>query len=217
MVQLSNYEFDITRELFSIALANAADAFSKYAGEKVIFKDYSIEIFSKEQQDETLRRLQQKHYYTLNTEIKGALHGKTYLLFQHEEIKKVFQIFAQPPVSLVEQAGQLTDIQKDILLELDNIISAAVVTQVANFTELFIYGDIPRFSYSSQQELIDRFRKDFEAFGHVLNIQTQLQTYSTNLNPMFICFMDDEFLTKMKHMIHSRGNAMLQKRLKRRY
>lgn len=216
MVQLTPYEFDITRELFSIALANAADAFSKYAGEKVMIKDYSIEIFDKAQQDETIKRLQDTHFYALTTEIKGALHGKTYLLFQHEEIKKVFQIFAQPPVSIVEKEGEITDIQKDILLELDNIISAAVVTQVANFTELFIYGDIPRFSYSSAEQIGELFKKDFDTFGHVLNIRTQLQSYNTNLNPLFICFMDDEFLNTMKQMINVKGNSILQKQLKRR-
>ncbi|WP_038032885.1 chemotaxis protein CheC [Thermonema rossianum] len=216
MVQLTPYEFDITRELFSIALANAADAFSKYAGEKVMIKDYSIEIFDKEQQDETIKRLQDEHFYTLTTEIKGALHGKTYLLFQHEEIKKVFQIFAQPPVSIVEKEGEITDIQKDILLELDNIISAAVVTQVANFTDLFIYGDIPRFSYLPAQQLSEQFKADFATFGHVLNIRTQLQSYNTNLNPLFICFMDDDFLNTMKQMIKAKGNNILQKRLKRR-
>ncbi|MGD1843350.1 MAG: chemotaxis protein CheC [Thermonemataceae bacterium] len=211
MQQLSNYEFDITKELFSISLANAADAFSKMANEKVLLQGFEAKFIEMDDLNAIVKQFSEEKVYILRTEIKGKLRGRTYLLFHQKDIQTIFKIFAPPAVHEMAADGQLTDIQQDILLELDNILSAAMVTQLSNFLDIFIYGDIPKYSYFNNQKLTNLFAKDMKAFESILHIQTSLQSFHTNMSPAFFCFFEENFITITKDIIQNKKEKVLLK------
>ena len=47
MKAFSEFELEVTKELLNIALANAADSFSKMANERVLFKGYDLTLLEK--------------------------------------------------------------------------------------------------------------------------------------------------------------------------
>ncbi len=211
MAVLNDYEFDITRELFSIALANAADAFSKMSNEKVMLKGFEAHFIEGENIPALVASFASDEFYVLGTEIKGKMRGKTYFLLQRQDIQTLFKIFAPPAVHQIASDGQLSDIQQDILLELDNILSAAVVTQIANFLEVFIYGDIPKYHLKAAASLQTQLLQDVGSLRTVMHIRTQFQSYHTNMSPSFLCFFEDELVAVIREMIATKQDKILQK------
>jgi chemotaxis protein CheY-P-specific phosphatase CheC len=206
---LTPYEFDITRELISIALANAADSFSKMANEKILIEQYRLEILEKTQVDKLLDGTADDYFYVLTTEIKGKLTGKSYLLFNPADARKVFRLFTPGHETL--DGGNLNDFQQAILLELDNIISAAMVTQLSNFLGLFTYGDVPRLEYLATGQVHENFRRDVRNYDVILSVHARLQSYKTNMSPTFTCFFTREFISAVKLLVETRKHLSLLK------
>ena len=138
-MRLSEYELDITKELVSIALANAADAFSKMASERVLVQQFELTIGSPDARTVLPDGLQGS-LHVLTTEVKGNLEGKSYLIFNQSDTKRICQVFApKQPAYTGEGLGEL---EEALLLELDNILSGTVITQLSNCLDTFIYDGV---------------------------------------------------------------------------
>lgn len=209
MSLLTAYELDITKELISIALANAADSFSKMANEKVLIREYNLSVLKKEEVGKAFINEHDPHWYVLTTDIVGKLEGKSYLLFNQQDAEKVFDMFTPGQVST---NGRLSELQEAILLELDNIITASMVTQLSNFLNIATYGDVPNLKHLSRQETLGYFERDVEHFDVILNIQARFQSYQSNMMPSFICFFKSEFLEAIKHLIATDKHLSLLKK-----
>src|SRR4028118_1134973 len=111
-MRLSEYELDITKELISIALANAADAFSKMAGEKVLVNQFNLTIAPPESKP-LLPEASQEPLHILTTAVKGSLEGKSYLIFDADDTHRIFKVFA--PGKEVAADGSLNELQQALL------------------------------------------------------------------------------------------------------
>ncbi len=87
-MRLSDYELDITKELISIALANAADAFSKMAGEKVLVNQFDLTLGAPHAKA-VLPEGFEDALHVLTTDVKGTLEGKSYLVFNQSDTKRI--------------------------------------------------------------------------------------------------------------------------------
>jgi chemotaxis protein CheY-P-specific phosphatase CheC len=210
MPLLSSYELDITKELMSIALANAADSFSKMANEKVMIRDYDLQILEKTQWNPELLNSNDTDWYVLTTDVIGKLTGKSYLLLNQNDAQKIFRIFT--PSQAETQSGDLTELQEAVLLELDNIITAAMVTQLSNFLSLATYGDIPNLKYLTRTGTLNYLNSDVKHYDVIINVRARFQSYETNMSPTFICFFKSEFLAAIKQMIAVKSHLSLVKR-----
>lgn len=209
MSLLNAYELDITKELLSIALANAADSFSKMANEKVLIREYNLSVLKKEELANAFINEHDPDWYVLTTDIVGKLEGKSYLLFNQVDADKIFDMFTPGQIS---KPGQLSELQEGILLELDNIITASMVTQLSNFLSLATHGDVPNLKHLSRQDVLAYFKQDVEDFDVILNIRARFQSYQSNMKPSFVCFFKSEFLLAIKHMIATDKHLSLLKK-----
>jgi chemotaxis protein CheY-P-specific phosphatase CheC len=209
-MELSGYEFDITRELISIALSNAADSFSKMANEKVLIQGFDVNVLNQQELSDVTQHLTSPIQYLLKTEIKGRVIGKSFLIFSTEEVQKVFDIFAPGmPGPAVE--GELDEFQKAILLEFDNIICATVVTQLSNILSLFAYGDVPEIHVVPQNKVFDLLKSELTDFETILNVRAKFKTYNSQMTPSFVFFFKSTFLQAVKDLISQKqGNSLLK-------
>lgn len=208
MPHLSEIEFDITRELISIALANSADAFSKMANEKVLITDFSLSFIESQQLSKLIPNTTE-NIHVLTTHVKGKLDGKSYLLFTDSDVKKVFNVFLGR--NNYQENEKLDELQQAILLELDNILSAAMVTQISNFLALFCYGDVPHIETCNAESLQQKCLNETQHFDVTIGIQAQFKTYHTNMNPTFIWFFTSDFITAIKNLINNKPRMSLLK------
>lgn len=209
-MELSKYEFDITKELISIALSNAADSFSKMANEKVLIQGFDVSILESNELFDLTLNLNSPKQYVLKTEIKGRVIGKSFLIFSTDEIRKVFDIFA-PGMPEPVAGSELDEFQKAILLEFDNIICAAVVTQISNILSLFAYGDVPEINVVKQTEVFEMLKKELTDFETILNVKARFKTYNSQMSPSFIFYFKSNFLQAIKDLISlKQGNSLVK-------
>ena len=115
----------------------------------------------------------------LCTELKGDLKGISFWGLSLENIECVQNIAAQ-------KLGMPTPIdnpemKEAIMLEVDNILSAAMITQLANKMQLNIYGDVPKIMSKS----VDRIYSPFFAETQPLAVATNLVGVNNNFRATF--------------------------------
>jgi chemotaxis protein CheY-P-specific phosphatase CheC len=214
MKAFSEFELEVTKELLNIALANAADSFSKMANERVLFKGYDLTLLEKSGLETLLTEVEDKGLYVLTTEIKGKLTGICYLVFDTKDAEGVFPIFA-PNNASIEEGGKLSEFQEAILLEVDNILSAAMVTQLSNFLDLFVYGDVPNLKCLNKEQLVEILRNDHDMYYEVaLNLKAKLETSKSNVSPIFIWFFKNDFVDAVKNVVEIKKEGVLLKKSK---
>ncbi len=209
IMRLSEYELDITKELISTALANAADAFSKMAGEKVLVNQFNL-IIAPPESSPLLPDASQEPLHILTTDVKGTIEGTSYLVFDAADTRRIFKVFA--PGKEVAADGSLDELQQALLLELDNILSAAVITQLSNFLDIYIYGDVPGLRTMNCADALSCFGRETGHFDVFFHIQARFKSYQTNLQPVFIWFFKSDFLPAIRRLVENKQQLSLLKK-----
>jgi chemotaxis protein CheY-P-specific phosphatase CheC len=205
---LTEFELEITKEIINISLANSADAFSRMAMETVEIGEFMVEPIDKEQLLESVGTLKES-MVVLTTEVKGNLKGKSYLIFNNEDLLNVIRIFSKQEIDALE--GGLTEFQKAILLELDNIVSAAMVTQLSNILEIFIYGDVPHLHILTNEDPKTLFNPDIERYTVGLKVHAKFKTVGSHIAPSFVWLFKDDFIVAIQDLIKRKKHLALVK------
>jgi len=77
------------------------------------------------------------HKTIIQTKIIGELSGDSYLMLTAEEIDVICNLSRKA-------FGGVSVPDELVLSEIDNILSAAVITEISNVLKIRIYGDVPR-------------------------------------------------------------------------
>ena len=111
----------------------------------------------------------------------GDISGKSYLIFNQEETEEVFRVLQTSVVN--------NDLKDAFLKEIDNIISASVISELANALGIEIYGDVPHLAKVSGPELEDFIRTELNTHDSqsviVCNASFQFENHE-KVNPHFI-------------------------------
>ncbi|AKD05835.1 hypothetical protein PKOR_19405 [Pontibacter korlensis] len=138
--QISELERDIIKEILNIGLARAADSFAAIAKDKVLLKVPDIQLIEVKELLELVAQYEDTHVI-IQSDIKGDFNGATLMLFSDDHIVRLSEVC----LSMVDvQKGELSVMQESLLLEISNIITGALVTQLANILKANIYGSPPK-------------------------------------------------------------------------
>jgi len=128
------------RESYLIHVMNdgfskAAASFSRLVNRQVrIINSQSVLI--RHEDDFSCISEEQGDLYVLITQIIGDVTGKSFLIFNEEESNEIFSLMKMPAAN--------TALHEAFLMELDNIISASVISEISNKLEVDVYGDVPQ-------------------------------------------------------------------------
>lgn len=132
---MTSLEKDILKELMNIILAKAADSFAKISKEEVLINVPELkEAESKTALEELL--IQNNVEVLIQSEIKGDIYAHTLLLFSDEHMDKVESVF-------FKRIQPSKKMRESLLLEWSNILTGTMVTHLANFLKVNIYGSVP--------------------------------------------------------------------------
>jgi chemotaxis protein CheY-P-specific phosphatase CheC len=137
-----------SRENFIIHIMNngftrAAHSFSSLIGKPVritsspsvlIRHDSDFVCFSEEKGD----------LIVLTTQIIGSITGKSFLIFSEEESREIFK-----------SLNGNDHLKEAFLMEIDNIISASVISELSNGLAIEVYGDVPQLIRMHSRQLQD--------------------------------------------------------------
>lgn len=121
--------------LMNLGFGRAAGSFSKFIGKPVKITN-TKSILIRHDDDFSYISEEEGNLYVLVTQIVGNLYGKSYLIFNETECNDISQLISG-------DSGVTEKMKEAILMELDNIISASVITELSDNLKLDIYGDVP--------------------------------------------------------------------------
>ena len=191
---LTKDEAKLAEHLTSIGLAHAASAFSMLTNDRVTFKKmgFNSRDFLKEEPKGGLPM------QMLFTPFIGDVLFDSYLIVSHQDGLKIAEsIMPGMPVG--------EDMVKAVLLELDNIISAAVATKYANLLQRNIAGDVPRTYRKSYAELKQHLTERAEKFDSCYSCNTRFKLVHTKAEAEYVFFFQEGFEMMLAELAGVKG------------
>ncbi|WP_232341357.1 chemotaxis protein CheC [Hymenobacter ginkgonis] len=136
---MNELERDIIREILNIGLARAADSFAVIAQERVMLEVPNLDLLPSTDIISRVRDYQSR-YVAIQSDIRGDFNGSTFMFFSGQHIQRLSRVCLRMQVS---ESLVLDELQQSLLLEISNIITGALVTQLANILKANIYGAPP--------------------------------------------------------------------------
>lgn len=199
MYEISYEEKAIASALLNKGYKKAAQSFSKMARQEVKIIPSSLSV--SHDNIEVLNLLKKDEELVLiTTDIIGDLQGKSYLLFNQSECEAIFRACLQIQDSKIVQLIEA----ETFLKELDNILSATVITEFSNYLDVMIYGDVPILSKTNVMAIKDKIINDYATDGKESYFVTSNARFvfenDTELQPQFIWKLTEEFMEKIKEV-----------------
>ena len=138
-VSMTELERDIIREILNIGLARAADSFAVIAKERVLLEVPSIDLLVSEDIMVKVRDYQARNV-TIQSDIRGDFNGTTLMFFSGQHVQRLSRVCLRYDST---ETLEVNELQESLLLEISNIITGALVTQLANILKANIYGAPP--------------------------------------------------------------------------
>jgi len=154
MLELNPKEVQLAREIISQGLVKAAESLSFFMNETITLQEFDQEKHLSSPPPE-INKKDQTNIQLLITKVIGELNGLCCLIFSEEEANQLRQS-ALPP-EILNSPEMMAEMSDGILLEVDNIISASVITQFSNILKVKIHGGVPalrKVNYSELEEFI---------------------------------------------------------------
>ena len=154
MLELKPKELELARDIISQGLVKAAESLSFFMNETITLQEFDQEKQLSSPPPE-INKKDQTNIQLLITKVIGELNGVCCLIFSEEEANQLRQS-ALPP-EILNSPEMMAEMSDGILLEVDNIISASVITQFSNILKVKIHGGVPnlkKVTFNEMEEYI---------------------------------------------------------------
>ena len=211
-MKLSKVELDLTKELVNIGLAKAADSLSFFIKNTVMLKGLDVSIRALSEID-SLSTKKEETLHLLTTSLKGDVKGVCFFILDNQDVDKVLEVSIPKSINLNSVEGR--KMKQEFLLELDNIISAAVITQFANFLKERMFGHVPKYDLVNQDDLNNVLKNEIDFDGYLLYFKVNFITENNELNPEFVWVLDESFIQKIIQVAKEEKQRVLTKQKSR--
>ena len=198
-LSMTDLERDIIREILNIGLARAADSFAIIAKERVLLEVPNIDLLMS---DDILRKVReyQARHVPIQSDIRGDFNGTTLMFFSGQHIKRLSRVCLrmQTDESLV-----LNELQESLLLEISNIITGALVTQLANILKANIYGAPPTAPHGDIADTMQKLLPEQMLQPLIFSVITQFSDKDNTVELPLMLFFDRVTFQKILEIIRS--------------
>lgn len=182
--------------IIAAGLTKAAESLSFFMKEKITLHETDFSISDNFQSVATTN---QQVSYVLSTELRGSLKGVCYLVFTEDESNELCRV-ALPP-QIFNDPGKLAGMKEPLLLEIDNILSASVITQLANELQAKVYGDVPSMKTMSSTELTELISKQLIPNKLIMGFQTEFMSSKSHFHPSFYWILEPNFMQSVQNTL----------------
>lgn len=207
-IDISGVEKDILKEIINIGVARAADSFAVIANEKVLLRVPQVEVIEIYQATKLADNLA-GYKWVVQSDITGDIVGKTFMFLSADHQMHLIEICLKKSKEEVENAGD--EMIESLFMEISNILTGSMVTQLANLLSLRLYGSPPNRPSHEISQTVKNVVYDFPLNKPLLfTIKTQFINKNTMVEfPMVIVFdMDtlEKILNIIRNRIKEKGN-----------
>ena len=182
----------ILKDAFESGYSNAARSFSQMMKDKIYFNNFHIsscKLDAIDLPDQVYIKRQNEAKILLTTEIFGDLTGRSYFLLTERE----FDLLTS---SIPESADPTLNFKQEFIKEVDNILTASVITKLANELNQKMYGDVPLLIERACGRMDDIIFDDFSEHADEIYINSTFFSSSNypDISPLFIWVMNSNTL-----------------------
>jgi chemotaxis protein CheY-P-specific phosphatase CheC len=178
--------------VFQLGFANAAQSFALMTNKKALFNNFHHGHldFSAPVLDETYQQYNQKPRILITTEVFGDVIGKSYLFLSEKDYELLTHSIP----------NGVSNLKEEFTKELDNILSAAVITKLSNQLKKKMYGDVPVMIGRVTSRLEDTICDDFveQADGVYINSVFFSFENQPEVCPLFVWVFEKSLVDQYK-------------------
>ena len=187
----SEQELNLISDVTHIALGNAGSAMAKMVRDEFLIKGVEIKAENPENHFKLLD--QNEKYHMLFTEVVGDLSAATYLLISPEVENILCDVLL--PGSMLGRA----EMREATMLEIDNIVIAAMVTKFSEILGQNIHGDVPAYQQKARTEVESEISHKLAEMDACVSFRGRITTFYKGISIEFICFFDDSIVNAIKN------------------
>lgn len=197
---MSELERDIIREILNIGLARAADSFAVIAQERVMLEVPNLDLLPSSSIIERVREYQSS-YIAIQSDIRGDFNGSTFMFFSGQHVQRLSRVCLRMSVP---DSLKLDELQESLLLEISNIITGALVTQLANILKANIYGAPPMAPTGDLGAALHALMPDQDALQPLIfSVITQFSDKENSVELPLMLFFDRATFEKILDIIRT--------------
>ena len=196
---MTELERDIIREILNIGLARAADSFAVIAKERVLLEVPSIDLLMSEDIMTKLRDYQARNV-TIQSDIRGDFNGTTLMFFSGQHVQRLSRVCLRYDST---ETLEVNELQESLLLEISNIITGALVTQLANILKANIYGAPPTAPRGDIAESMQSLLPSQQLQPLIFSVITQFSDRDNMVELPLMLFFDRVTFEKILEIIRS--------------
>jgi chemotaxis protein CheY-P-specific phosphatase CheC len=182
----------ILKSAFESGYSNAARSFSQMMKDKIYFNNFHISSYKLDAidlQDQVYIKRQNEPKILLTTEIFGEITGRSYFLLTERE----FDLLTS---NIPQSMDPTLNFKQEFIKEVDNILTASVITELANELNQKMYGDVPVLIERANGRIEDIIFDDFSEQDDEIYINSSFFSSSNcpSISPLFIWAMNSNTL-----------------------
>ena len=196
---MTDLERDIIREILNIGLARAADSFAVIAQDRVLLEVPNIDLLMSDDILRKVREYQAKHV-PIQSDIRGDFNGTTLMFFSGQHVQRLSRVCLRMAAS---ESLDVNELQESLLLEISNIITGALVTQLANILKANIYGAPPVAPRGDIASTMQNLLPELQLQPLIFSVITQFSDKDNMVELPLMLFFDRETFQKILEIIRS--------------
>lgn len=197
-LHMTELERDIIREILNIGLARAADSFAVIAQEKVLLEVPNLDLVTADRIIDMVRQYESSHRI-IQSDIRGDFNGTTLMLFSGQHVQRLSKVCLRLNVP---ETIEVNEMQESLLLEMSNIITGALVTQLANILKAHIYGAPPAASNGDVAHSLHNLISHNPGFQPLIfSVITQFSDQNSSVELPLMLFFDRATFVKILEII----------------
>lgn len=193
---LTEREVEAINKLLKFGLSKAANAFQSVLGTNASLRsiDASLERISDVPQYSTKT---ENKAHLLKTELVGDIKGLCHLILSDEEVQKI-QNAGLPEEILINNNPETRLMKLEFLTEIDNMVAGAVITQLSNFLDMEVYGNVPSLHVMHAEEVNKYIKAESSVYGSKVEFRAIFDIPQLGVHPEFVWLLQESFIEKVK-------------------
>jgi len=196
MVTLNQQEMEAARNIIAAGLVKAAESLSFFMNETITLNELDQEDSLSVNAIE-IEKKNQSNIHLMITKVIGELNGVCCLIFSEEEANQLRNTALPPEV--LNSPEMMAEMSDGIMLEVDNIISASVITQFSNMLKVKIYGGVPALRKVDSTELEKYLQEEKNNEMYLVSFKTKFKSSHVSFAPEFIWLFENTFVESIKN------------------
>ncbi len=191
MKNLTSQEIEVAKTIISAGLVKSAESLSFFMNETITLKDFDAEKHLNNPPLE-LSKKDESNIHLMTTKVIGEMKGICCLIFSEEEADHLRK--AALPQEILDSPEMMEEMSDGIMLEVDNIISASVITQFSNLLKVKIHGGVPNLKKVTSKEMEEFIAGEVDQELYLISFKTSFESSRAKFNPEFVWLFDNTFI-----------------------